>query len=78
LGIYRKELVTTGEEVQPESDGFIKPKDRGSDSYAKCPFRRSPLPFLKGLMGLRRKGMEYAPTHIGKLLQGRLLKETDF
>ncbi|KAI5999356.1 hypothetical protein F5J12DRAFT_847811 [Pisolithus orientalis] len=41
-------------------------------------FQKSPLPFLKHVTNLRRRGMSFAPTHIGRILNGRLLKEEDF
>lgn len=43
-----------------------------------CLFEESPVELLKELFGLRRKGMNYARTDMGKLLQGRLLFTEDF
>ena len=41
-------------------------------------FQSTPLPSLKTLMGLRRKGIYFTQTHMGKLLDGRQLFEGDF
>ncbi|KAG1853153.1 hypothetical protein DFJ58DRAFT_396412 [Suillus subalutaceus] len=60
-----------------DSDGFIKEEKRPS-ARASCSFKRSQLPPLKELFGMRRKGMGYLPTHLGKMFNGRILTEGDF
>ncbi|KDQ56358.1 hypothetical protein JAAARDRAFT_132396 [Jaapia argillacea MUCL 33604] len=78
LGIYTQEIQVAGE-IKVQSDGFIKPEDRRAlTDRADSPFTHSPLPYLKELIGLRRKGMTYAPTHLGKVLHARFLSEEDF
>ncbi|KAG1894568.1 uncharacterized protein F5891DRAFT_1255076 [Suillus fuscotomentosus] len=59
-----------------DSDGFIR-KNRPS-ARASCSFKRSQLPPLKELFGMRRKGMGYLPTHLGRMFNGRILTEGDF
>ncbi|KIK90485.1 hypothetical protein PAXRUDRAFT_14327 [Paxillus rubicundulus Ve08.2h10] len=59
-----------------QSDGFIKPEDRPPRALGS--FQESPIPSLKKLFGLRTKGMLYAPTHMGKILDAQLLTEDDF
>ncbi|KAG2119627.1 uncharacterized protein F5147DRAFT_795623 [Suillus discolor] len=59
-----------------DSDGFIR-KNRPS-ARASCSFKRSQVPPLKELFGMRRKGMGYLPTHLGKMFNGRILTEGDF
>ncbi|KAJ7574854.1 hypothetical protein C8J56DRAFT_1172554 [Mycena floridula] len=54
-----------------ESDGFVPPPNNSM-------FKKSPVPFLRELISARRKGNGYAPTHIGRLLQGRALSREDF
>jgi len=55
-----------------EVDGFVPPAYRtGRDS----PFARSRMPILKKLVGLRRKGMSYHLTHLGRVLNGKPLSE---
>ena len=75
LGVYTKKPV--GESVI-QSDGFIKPNDRRGMMLDVCLFEESPVMRMKELVGLRRKGMEYRTTHIGKILNARLLSEDDF
>jgi len=77
LGLIGDE--TKGEEGQWwESDGFVKPEKRRGEMKKICKLTSSPLPFLKDLVSLRRKGMGYQSTHLGKVLHGRLLKREDF
>ncbi|KAG6377791.1 hypothetical protein JVT61DRAFT_14564 [Boletus reticuloceps] len=79
LCVYAPDLQD--EEVMViECDGFIAPEHRrGSRSgRAQHTFRYTPLPFVKVLLGLRRKGMSFGQTHMGKILNGRLLSERDF
>ena len=79
LGLYsRKQQAADNAQIQ--SDGFVKPKHRqGTLAHLQvCQFQRSPLPTLKDLVGHRRKGMNYASTHIGKVFHARLLTMEDF
>lgn len=45
---------------------------------ASSPFTKSPLPAIKELIALRRKGMNHASTHMGKLLHMTPLSKDDF
>ncbi|KAL0573625.1 hypothetical protein V5O48_008337 [Marasmius crinis-equi] len=62
-----------------EHDGFVKPENRGrgTNLSAKCRFEESPLAYLKLLIGFRRKGITFEPTHMGKILHTRFLREDD-
>ena len=77
-------LGLVGEEVKGaetqwwESDGFVKPVNRRGEMQFFCKLTSSPLPFLKEVISLRRKGMGYQLTHIGKILHGGLLTREDF
>ncbi|KAG1837163.1 hypothetical protein DFJ58DRAFT_863227 [Suillus subalutaceus] len=75
LGLNAPDLG--GEDLVVDSDGFIEMHNRPS-ARASCMFERSQLPPLKKLFGMRRKGMGYLPTHLGKMLNGRILTEKDF
>ncbi|KAG2366240.1 hypothetical protein BDR07DRAFT_1480293 [Suillus spraguei] len=75
LGLNAPDLE--GEDLVADNDGFIKMENRPS-ARASCMFKRSQLPPLKELFGMRRKGMRYLPTHLGKMLNGRILTEKDF
>ena len=61
-----------------ENDGFIQPANRPGMMQSLCRLTSSPLPFLKEVISLRRKGMGYQSTHIGKILHGALLTHEDF
>lgn len=82
LGIYTG--PSDGEDVDMDlniqSDGFIRPEDRpaGQQMAMICPFNESPLSILKQLVGLRRKGMSYQATHMGKILHARPLTKGEF
>ncbi|KAG1750378.1 uncharacterized protein EDB91DRAFT_1303342 [Suillus paluster] len=60
-----------------DSDGFISEENRPA-ARASCSFKRSQLSALKELFGMRRKGMGYLLTHLGKMLNGRILTGEDF
>ena len=75
LGVYIEESVGKG---QIQSDGFIKPEDRHGPMLDLCLFEESPLRYLKELTGLRRKGMGYLTTHMGKILNARSLVAKEF
>ena len=81
LCVYVQDLQDE-EEMVVECDGFITPEHRrgtlGSQTQRTRTFQSTPLPFVKVLLGLRRKGMSFAQTHMGKLFGGRLLTERDF
>jgi hypothetical protein len=74
LGILATELSTEDNRVQ--RDGFIEHDP--DDPPTPGRFQTSPLPFLKELFGLRRKGQSYFTTHLGKILHSRVLTEKDF
>ncbi|KAG1750383.1 uncharacterized protein EDB91DRAFT_1046110 [Suillus paluster] len=65
------------EDLIADSDGFISEENRPA-ARASCSFKRSQLSALKELFAMRRKGMGYLPTHLGKMLNGRILTEEDF
>ena len=60
------------------NDRFVAKHSRTAEMAAVCLFNESPAPVLKMLFDLRRKGMSYQSTHLGKILQARLLLEDDF
>ena len=77
LCVYASDLQ--GEEgIEVGCDGFISPYNRPRHLRNAYTFQTSPLDLLRTLMGFRRKGMRFAPTDMGKLLEGRLLSEDDF
>ena len=79
LCVYAQDLQDEDDMIM-ECDGFITPEQRRgpASGQAQRTFQNTPLPFVKVLLGLRRKRMSFAQTHMGKLLDGRLLAERDF
>ena len=61
-----------------ESDRFVREKGRVGDMGALCLFERSPIRLLRMLTGLRRKGMSFENTHLGKLLHARIPSPEEF
>jgi hypothetical protein len=76
LGLYTTEILPE-DDISIQSDGFIEPEHRRG-FLLQSPFTESPVPFLKELIGLRRKGMSYLSTPLGKILHAKLLTEEDF
>ena len=74
LGIYTADLRDQST-FKVQSDGFIRPEDRPP---AVNTFQESPVNTLKAIFSIRRKGLGYLPTHIGKLLSARRLTNEDF
>ncbi|KAI5986445.1 hypothetical protein F5J12DRAFT_923023 [Pisolithus orientalis] len=77
LCIYADDLAGK-ENLEVESDGFIAPEHRPLEAQSAGSFRKSPLAFLRHIINLRRRGTNFAMTHMGKILNGRLLKQEDF
>ncbi|KAI9840425.1 MAG: hypothetical protein M1837_001638 [Sclerophora amabilis] len=42
------------------------------------PFSRSPLPFVKAVIAMRRRGQNFNHTHIGHIVNSRIVNEDDF
>ncbi|KAG1892808.1 hypothetical protein F4604DRAFT_1913503 [Suillus subluteus] len=77
LGIYTADLEDQGT-FEIQSDGFIRPEHRPPIANVPNSFQQSPILMLKALFSIRRKGMGYLPTHIGKVLVARRLTGADF
>ena len=79
LCVYAPDLQDE-EDMMIECDGFIAPDQRHGSlaGQTQRTFQNTPLPFVKRLLGIRRKGMSFGQTHMGRLLEGRLLTEGDF
>ncbi|KAF9510459.1 hypothetical protein BS47DRAFT_1377450 [Hydnum rufescens UP504] len=78
LGIVTPEDGSAHRAVQ--TDGFVFPEHRGVGTamQTSCSFTESPIPFIARVVGLRRKGMSYLSSHIGKLVNASLVEEEDF
>jgi len=75
LGIAT-ETAPEGWEVA--ADGFIIRDDQGRVGGAASKLTKSPVKFLQTLMAMRRDGEGFSKTHMGALLEGRLLQAGDF
>lgn len=75
-------VVGGGHAVKPdakvESDGFVRPEDREGDGWEGAKFERNPLPLVKAILGMRRKGENYASTHLGRIVAGRGMHREEF
>lgn len=58
------------------SEGFVHPSGRSAEWVSV--FDKSPLPLIKALLGMRRKGDDWTTTHMGRIVDVRVLKEGDF
>jgi hypothetical protein len=68
----------TGADCMVASDGFII-RDRTIQETSRSPFTDSPVQFLKVLMTkIRRNNEGIDKTHIGMILDGQLLRRSDF
>lgn len=61
-----------------ESDRFVPEAGRSKEMRGVCLFKESPLSLVATLLGLRRKGLSYDLTHMGKILRARVLSREDF
>lgn len=78
LSLYLKEMPR-GSTICVRSDGFVEGKDRQALGMGLgSPFSMGPVPFLRSLVGFRRKGQSYIATHMGQILHARVLSDTDF
>ncbi|QSZ29330.1 hypothetical protein DSL72_003844 [Monilinia vaccinii-corymbosi] len=70
-----------GDDVEVACDNYVTVPSRLSfDPVMKeaCPFKESPVAFLKQVFALRRKGQSFKDTHMGRILNGELLAKRDF
>ena len=77
LCVYANDLGDEGY-FEVQNDGFIEPAHRPLGVRRECSFQKSPLLFLRQLVERRRMGVRFTLTHMGKILDGHLLREEDF
>ncbi|KEQ74499.1 hypothetical protein M436DRAFT_34467, partial [Aureobasidium namibiae CBS 147.97] len=67
------------ENIPVQSDGFVEPEIREKIGWPRfCAFTKSPIPFLKEVIALRRNGQGFGHTHMGHLLSGKELRADAF
>ena len=67
--------------VNVSTDGFISPQTRrmqDEETAAICKFTQSPIDFLRLVTTFRRLGQTFATSHMGKILNGELVRSYDF
>jgi hypothetical protein len=79
LGLFSRSCTSPDETpAEIQGDGFVLGRFRRGRMRTLCPFKQSPVPFIKSIMDFRRKGMGYLPTHMGKVLNAAPLVEVHF
>lgn len=79
LGLFSRSSTSPNETpAEIQGDGFVLERFRRGRMRTLCPFKQSPVPFIKSIMDFRRKGMSYLPTHMGKVLNAAPLVKDDF
>ncbi|KAJ7497959.1 hypothetical protein B0H11DRAFT_827261 [Mycena galericulata] len=79
LGLYLGALPRHIAPGTVDATGFVRViADRTTLGIGACSFASNPLPFLRGLYGWRRKGQGFGLTHIGKILNGNNLDDSEF
>lgn len=66
--------VTTPDNMDVAADGFILRGNEGS----RTTFGQSPLKFFGNLATIRKDGQDIGRTHIGQIVDSRLLSPSDF
>ncbi|KIX09666.1 uncharacterized protein Z518_00747 [Rhinocladiella mackenziei CBS 650.93] len=60
------------------NDNFVSPACRMANGWTECTFTTSPVSMLKAFIGMRRLGIEWSHTHMGRILAGRILRKEEF
>lgn len=60
------------------SDGFVDPASRELLGWGECVFANSPMPLIRALLSIRRKGCDWDRTDMGHLVDAMVLKAEDF
>ena len=59
------------------NDNFVSPKCREANGW-DCDFKTSPVRWIKEFINMRRLGIEWSHTHMGRVMDGHILKKEDF
>ena len=60
------------------NDNFVSSACRQANGWTGCTFKTSPVKLLKEFINMRRLGIEWSHTHMGRVLSGRFLRKKDF
>jgi hypothetical protein len=78
LGLYTHQ---SNSEVSPflnVATGYVSKKGRQALGIQGCPFDPDPVPFIRAMIAMRRRGTHYTSTHLGQILHGRVLDSSTF
>ncbi|EXJ60473.1 hypothetical protein A1O7_04626 [Cladophialophora yegresii CBS 114405] len=59
-------------------DNFVSPTCRLANDWTECTFNTSPVGWIKSFITMRRLGIEWSHTHMGRVLNGQILRREDF
>ncbi|EIW76857.1 hypothetical protein CONPUDRAFT_130199 [Coniophora puteana RWD-64-598 SS2] len=76
LGVVAEDIAD--QHIKALPDGFVQPSQRPPGIRSETPFTRTPILALAELMNIRRKGMSFDETHIGKIINARPVSQQDF
>lgn len=60
------------------TDNFVSQRCREANDWMDCAFKTSPVTWLKAFIDMRRLGIEWSHTHMGRILNGQILRRQDF
>lgn len=60
------------------NDNWVAPACRKANGWNECTFISSPVQHIKTFINMRRLGIEWSHTHMGRSLAGRILSRQDF
>ncbi|KAL2413203.1 hypothetical protein ABEF95_002207 [Exophiala dermatitidis] len=60
------------------NDNFVSLACRQANGWTECKFSKSPVGMLKAFISMRRLGIEWGHTHMGRILSGRFLRRDEF
>ncbi|KAJ9617111.1 hypothetical protein H2200_000832 [Cladophialophora chaetospira] len=63
---------------QVADDNFVSPLCRKSNGWKECTFSSSPVSWIKAFIDMRRLGIEWSHTHVGRVLNGQILRREEF
>ncbi|KAJ7105108.1 hypothetical protein C8R43DRAFT_1165894 [Mycena crocata] len=79
LGLYLDILPPQIPPGVADATGFVQERwARTTLGIGACSFVSNPLPFMRAIYGWRRKGQGFGLTHLGKVLNGFKLEDSEF
>ena len=60
------------------NDNFVSLQCREANGWRECTFKTSPVGWIKSFIDMRRLGIEWSHTHMGRILGGQILRRDEF